>query len=205
MKFRQLTAIVLGFSLVACVTVNVYFPESAAERAADVFIKDVYGHDANNPDKSAAPADDSPQSAAEVIKHYLVAGLVGAGELLLPRAAAQQVDINISTPAITALKNAMEQRHRALKPYYDSGAIGMAATGLIVLRDPKLVPLQQRNAIKKLVVDENADRNRLYSEIAKANAHPEWEQDIRQIFAERWVGNAPGGWWYQSGGNWLQK
>ncbi len=54
-------------------------------------------------------------------------------------------------------------------------------------------------------MDENADRNRLYKEIAKANAHPEWEKDIRQIFAERWIGNAPGGWWFQSGGKWLQK
>ena len=99
----------------------------------------------------------------------------------------------------------MEQRHRQLKPFYGSGAVGMSATGLITLRDPKPIPLQQRNKIKKLVVDENSDRNRLYGEIAKANGHPEWEKDIRSIFAERWIGNAPGGWWYQSGGKWQQK
>jgi uncharacterized protein YdbL (DUF1318 family) len=126
-------------------------------------------------------------------------------EILLPSARAQQPDINISTPAINALRGAMEQRHRQLKPFYGSGAVGMSATGLITLRDPKPIPLQQRNKIKKLVVDENSDRNRLYGEIAKANGHPEWEKDIRSIFAERWIGNAPGGWWYQSGGKWQQK
>jgi len=81
-----------------------------------------------------------------------------------------------------------------------SGEVGMSATGLITLRDPKLVHLQQRNKIKKIVVDENADHNRLYSEIAKANDHPEWKKDIRGIFAGRWVGNAPRGWRYESGG-----
>jgi len=30
--------------------------------------------------------------------------------------------------------------------------------------------------------------------------------DIRKTFAQRWIANAPGGWWYQDGGgNWKQK
>jgi len=99
----------------------------------------------------------------------------------------------------------MEARHAQLRPYYDSGAIGMQADGLIVLRDPKPVPLEARNLVKKLVADENGDRNRLYAEVAQANAHPEWEPDIRRIFAASWVGNAPSGWWYQSGATWAQK
>ncbi len=146
-----------------------------------------------------------PQSALDLNAAYLIAVWLRIGEILVPSAAAQQLDINISTPAVNALQRAMEQRHRQLKPHYDSGAVGMSAAGLITLRDPKLVALQQRNKIKKLVVDENADRNRLYAEVAKANGHPEWGNDIRATFAERWVGNAPGGWWYQSGGSWRQK
>jgi len=205
MKLRQLIAVVLGACLVACVTVNVYFPESATERAADIFIKDVYGKD--DQEQGTGPATDGevPQGAINTMESYLFALWLGMSEILVQSASAQQLDINISTPAINALQKAMAQRHRQLKPHYDSGAVGMSATGLITLRDPKLVPLQQRNKIKKLVVDENADRNRLYGEIAKANAHPEWEKDIREIFAERWVGNAPRGWWYQSGGRWQQK
>ncbi len=204
MNIRHLFAVGLGVCLVACVTVNVYFPESAAERAADIFIKDVYGGDESDHDGASAPSG-SPQGAIDSKASYLFALSSWVGNILIPSAAAQPIDISISTPGISALQNAMEQRHRQLKAHYNSGAIGMSASGLIILRDPKLVGLQQRNQIKKLVVDENADRNRLYGEVAKANGHPEWEKDIRETFAARWVGNAPAGWWYQSGGSWKQK
>lgn len=205
MNTRHLFAAALGVCLVACVTVNVYFPESAAERAADIFIKDVYGNDTSDQDGTTVPSGGGPQGALDFHRSYLFAIGFWAGDILVPSAIAQPIDINISTPAVNALQKAMEQRHRQLKVHYNSGAIGMSAAGLIILRDPKLVALQQRNLIKKLVVDENADRNRLYSEVAKANGHPEWEKDIRETFASRWVGNAPDGWWYQSGGSWKQK
>ena len=55
------------------------------------------------------------------------------------------------------------------------------------------MPLPERNAARKLVADENADRANLYREIAAANGHPEWEADIRTTFAERWVSKAARG------------
>lgn len=182
----------LGCVLAACVTVNVYFPASAAERAADIIVKEVY--------EAGAPAQPTSQHTS-----WIDRGLLAVLDLFVPAAAAQQPDINISTPAIASLRRAMEGRHAQLRPYYESGAIGMQADGLIVLRDPKPVPLDARNLVKKLVADENLDRNRLYAEVAKANAHPEWEADIRRIFAAAWVQNAPSGWWYQNAGNWVRK
>ena len=78
--------------------------------------------------------------------------------------------------------------------------------GLLTLRDPKAVAIKDRNQANQLVTAENRDRNALYAEIAKANGHPEWEQDIRSTFARRWVANAPSGWYFQdSGGGWKQK
>ncbi len=187
--------------LMACVTVNVYFPAAAAENAADRFIRDVYGEDADAP--AEVPAADGDQSAlpASGPARYAAALL----ELLVPAAHAQQPDINISTPAINKLKSAMQSRHGALAPYYGSGAIGMAANGLLTVRDPKAVPIRERNRVNQLVADENRDRNALYAEVARANGHPEWESRIREIFARRWIANAPRGWWYQSGsGGWQQ-
>ncbi len=189
----QLILGVLGCVLAACVTVNVYFPASAAERAADIIVRDVYG---------------APDVREKPLSLRLPAwrdGAVALLDWLVPAAAAQQPDINISSPAIDSLRRAMQARHAQLRPYYASGAIGMQADGLLGLRDPKPVPLDARNLVKKLIADENADRNRLYVEIAQANAHPEWEPDIRRIFAGSWVANAPAGWWFQSGTAWAQK
>lgn len=178
--------------LAACVTVNVYFPTSAAERAADIIVKDVY------------EAGDGAKPMSGLVR-AVNGALFVVLDTLVPAAAAQQPDVNIATPAITALRAAMAARHAQLKAHYDSGAIGMQVDGLIVLRDPKPVALEARNLVKKLVADENRDRNSLYAEVARANGHPEWEPDIRRTFAAAWVENAPGGWWYQSGGNWSQK
>lgn len=195
-----LTAVVVMVS--ACVTVNVYFPESAAQAAADRFIRDVYGDDADQ--AAPAGAGENPQSW-EGARENIMRGLAAIGNLIISPAAAQSRDINIQTPAINRLKKSMSGRHQKLKPGYSAGAVGMAASGLIVLRDAKAIPLKQRNQIKQLVVQENQDRNKLYAEIAKANSHPEWEKEIRAIFARRWVGNAPAGWWYESAGSWKQK
>jgi uncharacterized protein YdbL (DUF1318 family) len=66
--------------------------------------------------------------------------------------------------------------------------------------------LKDRNRVKKLVADENRDRNGLYREIARANGHPEWEPDIRNTFARVWVEESRPGIWYQdAGGQWQRK
>lgn len=198
--FRLAPGLLMGLLLTACVTINVYFPAVAAERAADRIIQDVWGDQPPRP-----PADAGEPSSALPPEARFGALAYRALELLVPPAAAQQADIDISSPAIRKLTAAMEARHGQLKPYYDSGAIGLTGDGLIDVRDQAAVPLPERNRVRKLVADENADRNALYREIAVANQHPEWEGQIRATFARRWVSNAAAGWWYQDSGAWRQK
>ena len=84
--------------------------------------------------------------------------------------------------------------------------MGLTQDGLVSVRDPKAIPLKARQQTKQLVAAENRDRAALYREIAKANGHPEWEQDIRRTFARRWIARAQPGWWYQDGsGAWSRK
>jgi len=189
--------------LTACVTVNVYFPAAAAESAADRFIRDVYGEDTGKPsDSEQKPAEEQSSLQGEQPGGVLVAVM----NYLIAPANAQQPDINISTPGINKLKSAMSARHEQLKSFYDSGAVGMDNNGFITIRDESAIPLKDRNTVKRLVNDENKDRESLYREIAKANGHPEWEKDIQAIFASRWVANAPSGWWYKNeSGQWTQK
>jgi uncharacterized protein YdbL (DUF1318 family) len=197
---RWLTALIgtAGLVLAACVTINVYFPAAAAEKAADRIIEDVWGKDskAKGNEQSALPARDD---------NVLLAATRQVLELLVPVANAQ-ADINVSTPAIRALTAAMESRHGQLVKYYDSGAIGLTSDGMIEVRDANAAPLAERNVVRKLVADENSDRSSLYHEIAVANGHSEWQSDIRATFAQRWIAKAPAGWWYRDGaGRWVQK
>ena len=120
-------------------------------------------------------------------------------------AAMAQGNLEINTPAISALQGSMQQRHAQLAPLYGSGAVGFGADGNIVLRDASSVPLPQRGQVNSLIAAENNDRAALYREIARANGHPEWENDVRKTFAQRWMDRAQSGWWIQSGGGWKQK
>ena len=127
--------------------------------------------------------------------------------LLLPLMAfAAAADLEINTPAIAALKNSMQARHSQLAAHYTSGAVGLTRDGLIAVRDANVVPLSQRQGVNGLVAAENNDRNAMYKEIATANGHPEWESEVRNTFAQRWVQKAQGGWWHQdAGGGWTKK
>lgn len=132
--------------------------------------------------------------------------IVLAALLLLPLAALAQGNLEINTPAITALKNAMQSRHGQLAPHYASGAVGIARDGSIALRDANAVPLAQRQAVSALVAAENNDRAALYREIARANGHPEWEAEVRSTFAQRWADKAQAGWFVQgASGQWAKK
>lgn len=125
--------------------------------------------------------------------------------LLLPLLAFAAADLEINTPAISALKSSMQARHTQLEPQFSSGAVGLTRDGLIAIHDANAVPLRERQAVNSLVAAENNDRTALYREIASANGHPEWESEVRNTFAQRWVQKAQSGWWYQNGGGWAKK
>ena len=204
---KRFSVVAISAFLLACVTVNVYFPAAAVEQAADRLICEVYGADCTDDDSEPVESGGDDQtrlfeSGAVKVKS-LLANVV---ELLIPAAHAQSINIDSSTPAILGLKSRMKQRHTSLIVAYTAGALGMANNGLLVVRDPKLIGIRDRNTVKQLVAEENSDRNALYAEVAKANGHPEWESQIRATFARRWVSNAPGRWWFQdSSGSWKQK
>ncbi|SFJ84496.1 YdbL family protein [Methylophaga sulfidovorans] len=198
---KWLTGTVSGLMLVSCVTINIYFPAAAAEKAADRIIEDVWGPETQPADTSQPEKQDKQSSASDARMPLAMSVL----NWIVPQAEAASADININTPAINALQSSMKTRFESLKSFYDSGAIGLTDDGFIALRDAKSVPLKDRNQLNSLIAAENNDRKALYAEIARANGHPEWQNDIQQTFAQRWISNAAKGWWYQQGGSWKQK
>jgi len=197
-KFNTALILVALFTVAACVTINVYFPAAAAERAAEKFVGDVLGE--TNDEGSLFNPLDLP---ADIV---LIAA-TGLVNFLVSDAQAQQAEIEINTPQINAIKARMAQRQRQyLDSMFDAGAIGFSANGLITIRDRSAVSLSERRNLESVVADENRDRKAVYREIAVANGHPEWEKDIQETFAAEWVKNARGGWFYQdSSGAWRQK
>jgi uncharacterized protein len=138
-----------------------------------------------------------------IVKFFVSLGVVFA-TLGVSGAWAQNLEVN--TPTINTLKKSMADRHAQLTPHYNSGAVGIASDGTIAVRDVNAVPLPQRGAVTGLVNAENADRTALYKEIARANGKPEWESEIKNTFAARWIANAQGGWAVQNAqGQWAKK
>jgi len=193
-------ALAIAFAA-ACVTINVYFPEAAAEQAADRIIDKVRGETADVGNTGALMPSRDP-----VAEPALVAAARHFVNFVIADANAQgAVDFDKPSARKTALENSLANRFPQLKPFFDSGAIGVNETGIIEIRDRNLVPLKDRNTLLQLVNAQNNDWDALYGEIASLNGQPDWEDSIRRTFASRWVAKADAGWWYKEGGTWKQK
>lgn len=194
------TAVLAALTAAACVTINVYFPEAAAEQAADRIIEKVHGESTEGPtsfNRAAGESDSAP---------LMLVAARALGSFLIADANAQaNVDFDKPSAEKTALENALASRFARLRPYFDSGAVGMNERGLVEIRDRNLIPLKDRNAVLQLVAAQNSDWDALYAEIARLNGHPEWVEDIRRTFASRWIVKAQDGWYYKQGSAWEQK
>ena len=212
---RKFAPTAAGFAsmalLSACVTINVYFPAAEAKEAAKEFVEKVIGDELPNGAKpeakpeDAKPGESKPNGGgmASLLRRIDPLSLVGIGSAY----AQAQPDITIKTPAIQAIQARMASRFDAsLRKGFDLGALGFSKDGLVVLRDAGSLELKDRVGMQKAVADDNRDRAAVYKEIAVANGHPDWEKNIRTVFAKQWVDSARGGWWYQdASGAWKQK
>jgi uncharacterized protein YdbL (DUF1318 family) len=186
-SFKAISYIAV-FLIIACVTVNIYFPAAEVQKAADKIVDDI------RTKTQEAPAEKpGPTSSLDF--------MFGA------RPAYAEVNIDVSTPAIRGIKESIKSRYAQLKTFYDKGAIGESNKGLVEAKDTAGLNLQERSLVNKLIDQENKDRAALYSEIANANKlGSESVPQIKQIFANSWREKSQSGWWVQNdGGNWEKK
>jgi uncharacterized protein len=208
-RLLPLKIVLLSLAIAACVTINVYFPAAAAEKAADQIIDAVTSHSGTSvPVTPAKPGVTAPTTRLDSTHQSL--WRVAAERVLsamIPAAHAQSANLDVSTPEVRALTASLQQRFGQLSKYFDSGVVGLTADGMVDVRDQNSVPLAERALVKRLVAEDNKDRTALYAEIARGNAHPEWEADIRRTFARRWIERgAQPGWYYQdASGAWVKK
>ena len=187
------TAAAVGLLFVlACITVNIYFPEATVKQAAAEIVDEI---------RKTEREKKAPEAAAALPARR------EAGPFTLVPAAFAQEATSVSTPAIRALKESMKARFPLLKPYFDAGQIGETNNGLLDVRDEAGLNLQAKAALRNAVRDENGDRTKLYAEVAKAlNIEAGQVEKIQKIFAEEWAKSAAPGWWVQGAdGAWAKK
>ena len=159
--------------IAACVTINVYFPAAAADKAADQVINDITGGGA----RAAPPRHRSRNlvpATSDEEPNFLVAAFGNVLYALVPAAHAQDADaaLNVSSPAVTRIKQSMAARFGELEKFFASGAVGLTKDGMIDVRDLNAVALPDRATVKRLVAEDNADRAQLYAEIAQGQQSP---------------------------------
>ena len=198
MKKCQWLVVLLLMVLVSCVTINIYFPAAAVQKAAEQIVDEIRSGNEKQ------PVQPTPGEASAEIKSEQQGFRV---DFIRPAEAAERLDINVSTSTIRGLKQSMKKRYPRLKDAYQQGFFGEGADGLLHLRQKNQLPLKKRAWLSNLVKAENSDRQALYEEIVRANRlGADATPKVTAIFARTFRAKAQNGWWIQDDkGSWLQK
>jgi len=160
-------------TLVACVTINIYFPAEKVESVAGDIVDEIRG-------RSGEEGTSGKTGAKESLLHRIRI-VVGVGP-----AWADEVT-EISNATIRALKDRMKARYQQLSAFYSKGLISEGNDGYLQMKDLGSLGLKEKRDLTSLVDAENKDRKALYNEVAKAlNIDPSQVDRIAKIFAKEW-------------------
>lgn len=187
-------SLILTLAVISCVTINIYFPAEEMRGAADKIVNEVWGDQPENGIDNPVPPATDKSPGSSFYQH------------LLPNSAYAAQDINVSTPAIRTIKEAIKNRSGQLINLLNSGNLGLSHDGLLKIRNTDGLSLQQKGQLNQLIKAENQERLRLYQEIASANNFPDKSGEVQSIFANSWRDQAQKGWHLEnSDGSWKQK
>lgn len=187
--------------LSGCMTlnVNVHFPESAVQKATDDYVRELYR--AKEKGRGPTPASSSAPIAEPTKQSRFSFPFIAS-------AMAEDLSFKVETPKALKIRDRLSGRVAEILAQKRAGVLGESSVGTLVLKSPeKLKPILQKK-IEKLVADENADRDELYTEVMQANALPKNRQkDIQKSFARSFQAESPSGTWLQDpeNGSWTQK
>ena len=188
-KFAHVIMIIISLIVwaIACVTINIYFPEATVQKTAEEIVDEVR--------KSEKEGEKKQEEE-----------LVQASFSFVPAAYAQE-EQTVSTPKIRALKQSLKDKEPLLRPFFDQGKIGESNDGFIRVRSEEGLSLKDKADLRRLTKEVNGDRESLYSEVAKALSIEESQiPRIQKIFAKSWIENSHPGWWIQEdNGEWIRK
>lgn len=174
----------------ACVTINIYFPAEKVESVAGEIVSEVRGQKPENQD-GVKEKDNSKEEESAKDKEKSSQRFDTLLALWDSFAWADEVT-TVSNPTIRALKEAMKNRYRIMKPFYQKGMLLEGNDGYVSLGSTSGLGLKDRRDLNNLVEAENKDRERLYLEVAKAlNIDPSQVNRVAEIFAKDWQKSLP--------------
>jgi uncharacterized protein YdbL (DUF1318 family) len=191
--FTKLGLFSVALALFAgCVTINVNFPEGAAQKASDDFVKELYR--ARDRSGGSEPSS-SPSPSAQWWQGLMIA------EALADEA------FKVSSAKTLEIRDRMRKRLDELLTHKRSGLVGEDNLGLLLIRDKSQVKPILLKKLEKLVGEENSDRAELYAEVARLNnLKPTNMKDVGRTFSHSFQAESPSGTWVQSdGGDWSRK
>lgn len=194
-----------GLGLLACVTINVYFPEAEIKDLSQKIEEQV------REEAEKAATEQGEPSGDEKIESQSPSSSSGLLDVLLgatPAYAQSVPDPEISNPAIRKIIESRASRLQQVDKYKSLGVIGENNQALLEARSlDSLSDLKARAEVQKLVRAENADREELFKEMAVAkNVDPSQIPQIRKTYADTIRESARSGDWIQMpDGTWKQK
>jgi len=175
----------------ACVTINVYFPEAAIRDMSQQIEKQIQ--------ESAEGAEAAPATQTSTRLWIPFEGVAYADEVAAPE---------ITNPAIRKIIASRAARVKPLNDFKAKGVIGENAEARVEARNlGALKDLKARATVQRLIKQENADRMKLFKEIAAAKKVDQSQiGKIQKTYAETLRRNARKGDWIQMpSGEWKKK
>ena len=167
------TMFVLALFMIACITINIYFPAEKVESAAKEIVKEIRG----------SGDGEKEQTLKDGKQSWLLENFMA---LSCSNAFADEIT-EVSNPTIRALKDRMKTRFAEMKPYYLNGMLNEGDDGYVTIKSTEGLGLKQTRDLKNFVSAENEDRRTLYEEVAKAlNIDPGQIEQVAEIFAREW-------------------
>jgi uncharacterized protein YdbL (DUF1318 family) len=172
-KALWMTASVFLSLIVACVTINIYFPAEKVESVAGEIVDEIRGQ------KTQGKEGLLRKDEGSFWRETLVA-------VVCPCTWADE-PLTVSNPTIRSLKDRMKARYAQMRSFYDKGMLKEGNDGYVSQGNTDALGLKEKRDLNNLVSAENNDRRQLYSEVAKAlKIDPSQVNRVAEIFAKEW-------------------
>lgn len=202
--------------VLACITINVYFPEAAVknlseqiesqvrERAKEI---ETEGEGEGGTGPEAPGTESSLRGEDPATRRAGLARFASPAPLGLLALQSGVPAPDVTSPTIQRIIDSRAQRLGDIRRFKELGVLGESNEAQLVVRELSAVEdLKQRAQVQRLVKEENADRERLFEEIANIkNVDRSQLPRIRETYAETLRAKArPGDWIQRPDGEWVR-